>query len=188
MIFLIFLSFSISMILLCKNMFDVIMMFPRKGYFVKSGNQEDYVRILDSAKEKIQYTGFNIKNALILCLPGINIFYSLYLNRKINNKIFEEFRSIPNFLKPMTTYDMEKFKDIRGFMNQLDYLLDLSIVPTKETVIDAEYYEIINEDEEKHDQSESVLNKYKDLRNDVNNFCSNVGYYDEDDYVLERRK
>ena len=83
---------------------------------------------------------------------------------------------------------MEKFKDIRGFMNQLDYLLDLSIVPTKETVIDAEYYEIINEDEEKHDQSESVVNKYKDLRNDVNNFCSNVGYYDEDDYVLERRK
>ncbi len=188
MIFLIFLSFSISMILLCKNMFDVIMMFPKKGYFVKSGNQEDYVRILDSAKEKIQYIGFNIKNALILCLPGINIFYSLYLNRKINNKIFEEFRSIPNFLKPMTTYDMEKFKDIRGFMNQLDYLLDLSIVPTKETVIDAEYYEVINDDEDKHGQTESVLNKYKDLRNDVNNFCSNIEYYDECDYVMERRK
>ena len=176
------------MILLCKNIFDAVMVFPKKGYFVKSGNREDYVKILDFAKEKIQHTCLNFKTTLLLCLPVINIFYTLYLNHKVNNKIFEEFSSIPNFLKPMSTYDMEKFKNIRGFMNQLDYLLDLSIIPTKESVIDAEYYEVINEDEEKHDQSESVLNKYKDLRNDVNNFCSNIGYYDEDDYVMERRK
>ena len=169
-------------------MFDVVMIFPKKGYFVKSGNQEDYVKILDSAKEKIQHTCLNFKNTLLLCLPVINIFYTLYLNHKVNNKIFKEFSSIPNFLKPMSTYDMEKFKDIRGFMNRLDFLLDLSIIPTKNPIIDAEYYEVINDDEDKHDQSESVLNKYKNLRNNVNKFCSNIEYYDECDYVMERRK
>ena len=82
-----FVSFLTSIGILWKNFTDVIMMFPKKGYFVKSGNYADYNKITNSA---VDFMKRYIKLPLLL-VPVVNVFYAFKLNRKINRRVFKIF-------------------------------------------------------------------------------------------------
>lgn len=187
-LFLLFtLSFLSSIGIMSNNFFDVIFMFPKKGYFVKSGKPEDYNKITESAKE---YISTSTKFHLLLWVPVVNVLYALYLNHKINKKVFEKFINYPNFLKPMTEYEIKEFKKIKGITNKFEYLYDLSSGCVKKPIIDAVSYEVIsdNDDVRQDCEKNSVIDKYKKLRDEVNYVnSSNNSTFEYDGPVLNKK-
>lgn len=181
------LSFLSSIGIMGNNFFNVIFMFPKKGYFVKSGKPEDYNKITESAKE---YISTSTKFHLLLWVPVVNVLYALYLNHKINKKVFEKYINYPNFLKPMTGYEIREFKKIKGMTNKFEYLFDLSYGGVKKPIIDAISYEVINEsdDEKQYDEKNSVIDEYRKLRDEVNYVnSSNNSTFEYDGPVLNKK-
>lgn len=181
------LSFLSSMGIMANNFFDVIFMFPKKGYFVKSGKPEDYNKITESAKEYITTcTNFH----LLLWIPVVNVLYALYLNRKINKKVFEQFINYPNFLKPMTEYEIREFKKIKGITNKFDYLYDLSYGNIKKPIVDAVSYEIITDNDENNisNDENDIIDEYRKLRDEVNYVnSSNNTSFEYDGPILSKK-
>ena len=153
-----FVSFLTSIGILWKNFTDVIMMFPKKGYFVKSGNYADYNKITNSA---VDFMKRYIKLPLLL-VPVVNVFYAFKLNRKINRRVFKKFKNSPNFLLPMTSYEKDEFNSTKGISNKFDYLYDLSRVSVKPKIIDAVSFEVIKDDKEKKKSNNEETKKIND--------------------------
>ena len=109
---------------------------------------------------------------------------------KIKNKVFEQYINYPNFLKPMTRYEMNEFKKIKGIANKYDYLFNLSYGWVKKPIIDAVSYEVINDNDEnsQSDEKNSVLDDYRKLRDEVNDVNFSINNQDEsNDFCLKMK-
>ena len=180
-IFLIILASLLSYVgtigLFLKGALDMILIFPKKGYILNTEK-------LDEQKKKIQNINIQSKSAILLCVPILNMIYTSYLMHKVNKSVFEEMKKYPGALIPMTEDERKEFKNTKGVFKKIEYFMELAESIQTSNIIDVEAYEVI-EDEEKQEQPENdLLNKYRNLRDEVNSI--NQELTDQDNQTFSR--
>ena len=162
------LSYVATIGIALKGALDLILIFPKKGYIFNPDK-------LDEHKNQVHNVKVPAKNAVLLLLPVINMVYCSYLMHRVENIIFNEFKNnYPNYLVPMTDEEIEEYKKRKDSFEKLDYFMKLCDELKKSDIIDVEEFEIIHDDEETKEitYDNPVLDKYRQLRNEVSDFNS----------------
>ena len=180
-IFLIFLTALFSYVgtigLFLKGALDMILIFPKKGYILN-------VEKLEEHKKNTHKNNVAAKSAVLLYVPILNMFYASYLMNKTNKIVFEEMKKYPNTLIPMTDEEIKEFKRTKGMFKKMEYFMELASSIQNNDIIDVEIYEVID-DEPKQEHSENdLLNKYRNLRDEVNSI--NEEYNQQDNQAFSR--
>lgn len=166
-----------------KGAFDMMMIFPKKGYII---NQDK----LEEEKNKINNVYVSTKSTFLLLVPFVNMIYTSWLMHNSVNKVFDECKKQHSLLVPMTKEEIKEFKSRKGYMQKLDYFMKLMVQIKKEPIIEAESYEVINDSSDTQEavKENQILDEYRKLRNEFNSldFCED--YFEEhDDYSLSRK-
>ena len=147
---------------------NMILIFPKNGYIINPDKLRKY-------KDNIQVSRISTKEAVFLSIPVLNIFYSCYFANKLSKNILKEFESYPGYLLSMTQEERKEFRKCKSIIEKIDYYSSLMDTINKSDIVDAEYYEVINDKENssKDDEESSILDEYRKLRNEVNslNLC-----------------
>lgn len=143
-----------------KGAFDIIMIFPKKGYILNPDSLEEH-------KKKVHSVNVSSKSAFLIYVPVINMIYTSYIMNKITNAVFEEMKKYPKVLVPMTEEEKQEFKKRKGYFKKLDYFMKLAASLKKDEIIDVESFEAIPDTEETPEENK-ILNEYRKLRNEVN--------------------
>lgn len=163
-----FLSYLATIGIALKGALDLILIFPKKGYLFNPDKLEEH-------KNQVHNISLPAKSVSLLLVPVVNMIYCSYLMHKVDNIVFEEFKNnCPNFLIPMTDEERKEYKKRIGSFQKLDYFMKLCAELKKDDVIDADSFEIIPEDSESKEivYENPVLDKYRQLRNEVNSMNS----------------
>lgn len=179
-----FLSYIATIGIALKGALDLILIFPKKGYLFNPDKLEEH-------KNQVHNVSLPAKSAILLLVPVVNMFYCSYLMHKIDNIVFNEFKNnCPNFLIPMTDEERKEYKKRKGSFQKLDYFMKLSAELKKDDVIEAESFEVIADSEEVRENTYNnpVLDKYRQLRNEVNDVNSiNDELNDTQNQTLSRK-
>lgn len=177
------LSYVVCIGIAIKGAFDVMMIFPKKGYII---NQDK----LEEEKTKINNVYVSTKSRFLLLVPFVNMIYTSWLMHNSANKVFDECKKQHSLLVPMTKEEIKEFKSRKGYMQKLDYFMKLMVQIKKEPIIEAKSYEVINDssDTQEEVKENQILDEYRKLRNEFNSLDSCEDYFEEhDDYSLSRK-
>lgn len=147
--------------LFLKGALDMILIFPKKGYILN-------VEKLEEHKKQTHKINVPAKSAILLCVPVLNMLYTSYLMHKVNKTIFEEMQKHPSTLIPMTEEERKEFKRTKGMFKKMEYFMELAASIQKDDIIDVEAYEVIEEEPKQEQPENNILNKYRNLRDEVN--------------------
>lgn len=169
--------------LFLKGALDMILIFPKKGYILNVEKLEEHKKNIH--KNNIHKNNVAAKSAVLLYVPILNMFYASYLMNKTNKIVFEEMKKYPNTLIPMTDEERKEFKRTKGMLKKMEYFMELASSIQNNDIIDVEIYEVID-DEPKEEHSENdLLNKYRNLRDEVNSI--NEEYNQQDNQAFSRK-
>ena len=90
----------------------------------------------------------------------------------------------------MTQEERKEFRKCKNIIEKIDYYSFLMDTINKNDIVDAEYYEVINDKENnsKDDEESSILQEYRKLRNDVNSLNLYEDSFEECDEFSLRKK
>lgn len=163
-----------------KGAFDILMIFPKKGYILNPDRLEDH-------KKKVHSVNVSSRSAFLIYVPVVNMIYTSYIMNKITNAVFEEMKKYPHVLVPMTEEEKQEFKKSKGYFKKLDYFMKLAASLKKDDVVDAESFEVIPDTEETPEENK-ILNEYRKLRNEVNAVNTlNNDIIQDDEQTLSRK-
>ena len=161
--------------LFLKGSLDMILIFPKKGYILNTEK-------LEEQKKKSHKINVPAKSAFLLYIPVLNMIYTSYLMNKINKSVFEEMQKYPSALIAMTEEERKEFKRTKGTFKKMEYFMELVSSIQKDDIIDVEAYEVIDEKQEQPEND--LLNKYRNLRDEVNSI--NQELTEQDDQTFSR--
>lgn len=173
------LSYVATIGLFLKGALDMILIFPKNGYILNTEKLEEH-------KKKTHKINVPAKSAFLLYIPVLNMIYTSYLMNKINKSVFEEMQKYPNTLIPMTEEEIKKFKKTKGTFKKMEYFIELAAsIKYNDDIIDVEAYEVIEDEPQQPKQQENdLLNKYRNLRDEVNSI--NQELTDQDNQTFSR--
>lgn len=178
------LSYVATIGIALKGALDLMLIFPKKGYIFNPDK-------LDEHRKQVHNINIPAKNAVLLLLPVVNMLYCSYLMYRVENIIFDEFKkNCPGYLIPMTEDERKEYKKRKGSFQKLDYFMKLCAELKKDDIIEADSFEVISDNSESKEitYNNPVLDKYRQLRNEVNDINSiNEELNDTQNQTLSRK-
>lgn len=166
-----------------KGSFDMMMIFPKKGFIINLDK-------LEEEKSKLNNVSVSAKSSILLLIPFVNMIYTAWLMNDAANKVFNECKNQSNLLIAMSDEEKKEFKNRKKYLLKLDYYMKLMAEVSKSDVVDTETYEIVDSksDTQEEVKENKVIDEYRKLRDEVNslNSCED-NLEDSDDFSLKRK-